>query len=158
MVNFIPAVNGFVFSRHRWSGLFKLLNGRQSELLAIFLKFSTIPFRPNKKNMCVSSYRPSLSLSHRPWVFFLLLFLVFYNWFFSQKNVFSFKSVFVATYIKTKFTKSVFVTFARCRQHVSRDQTVSQWKWSSNEPWHHVTDWKYRYTSSVFNKKYFKQI
>ena len=26
--------------------------------------------RPNKKNMCVSGYRPSLSLSHRPWVFY----------------------------------------------------------------------------------------
>ena len=42
------------------------------------------------------------------------------------KNVFSVKSVLVATYIETNFTKSVFVTFARCRQHVSRDQTVSQ--------------------------------
>ena len=84
---------------------------------------------------------------------FLLLFLVFYNWFFSQKKIFSFKSVFVASYIKNNFTKSVFVTFACCRQHVSRDQTVSQWKRSSNKPWHHMTDLKCRYTSSDFIKR-----
>ena len=95
---------------------------------------------------------PTVPKFKSPTLSFLLSFLVFYNWFFARKNVFSFKSVFVATYIKTNFTKSVFVTFVRRRQHVNRDQTVSQWKLSSNEPWHHVTDWKCRYTSYVFIK------
>ena len=95
---------------------------------------------------------PTVPKFKSPTLNFLLSVLVFYNWFFSQKNVFSFKSVVVVTYIKTNFTKSVFVAFAHCRQHVSRDQTVSQWKWSSNEPWYHVTDWKCRYNSSVFIK------
>ena len=88
-----------------------------------------------------------------PTLIFLLSFLFFYNWFFSQKNVFSFKSIFVVTYIKTNFnTKSVFATFARCRQHVSRDQTVSQWNEGATS---RDTTWqteKCRYTSSVFIK------
>ena len=110
-------------------------------------------FLGQTKNMCFRL--PTVPKFKSSTLSFLLSFLVFYNWFFSQKSVFSFKSVFVASYIKNNFTESVFVTFARCRQHASRDQTVSQWKWSSNEPWYHVTDWKIqcRYTSSVFIKR-----
>ena len=73
---------------------------------------------------------------------FLLSVFLFYNWFFSQKNVFSFKTIFVATYIKNNFTKSAYVTFTHSWQRVSRDQTVSHWNLRSNELWHHVTDWK----------------
>ena len=57
---------------------------------------------------------------------FLLSFLVFYHRFFSQKNVFSFKSVFVATYIKSE---SVFVTFAL----QSADNTSAKIKLLSNK-------------------------
>ena len=37
---------------------------------------------------------------------------------FLAENVFSFKSIFVASYIKNNFTKSVFATFVRSGQHV----------------------------------------
>ena len=101
---------------------------------------------------------PTVPKLRSPTLTFLLSFLVFYNWFFSQKSVFSFKSIFVATCIKNNFSKSVFVTFVRSWQHVRRDQTVSHWKWRSSGPWHQATDWKCRYSSSVFIKTYFRQI
>ena len=109
------------------------------------------------KNMCVSGYRPSPSLGHRPWFFYRRFWFFTINLFFSQRNVFSFKSIFVATYIKNNFTKSIFVTFARSGQHVSRDQTVSHWKWRNNEPWHRVTDWKMSIKQFCFYKTYFWQ-
>ena len=66
-------------------------------------------------------------------IFFIGVFGFFYNCFFSQKNVFSFQFIFVATYIKNNFSKRVFVAFERSGQHVSRDQTVR----------HHLTDWNW---------------
>ena len=112
--------------------------------------------RPNKIYVCFRL--PTVSkLGHRPWFFYCRFWFFTINWFFSQKNVFCFKSISVATYIKNNFTKSVFVTFARSGQHVSRDQTVSYWKWRNNEPWHRVTDWKMSIKQFCFYKTYFRQ-
>ena len=61
--------------------------------------------------MCVSGL-PTVPKFRSPTLIFLLSFLVFYNWFFSQKSVFNFKYIFVATSIKNNLiSKSVFVTF-----------------------------------------------
>ena len=94
------------------------------------------------KNTCVSGYRPSLGLGHRPW-FFYCCFWFFYNWFFSEKNVSTFKSQLtlkVTTCIKADCNKrleTICFWSVRARQkQVSRDQTVSKGKWRSNEPWY----------------------
>ena len=63
--------------------------------------------------MC--SRLPTVPKFKSPILSFLLSFLFFYNYIFSQKNIFSFKSIFVKNYNKTNFTKSIIVTFACCR-------------------------------------------
>ena len=68
---------------------------------------------------------PTIPKFRSPTLIFLLSFLIFCYWFFSQKSVFSFKSISVTTYIKNNFSKSVFVAFAHSWQQVRRDQTVS---------------------------------
>ena len=100
--------------------------------------------------MRASGYPPFLSLGHR--LSFFIVVFGFLQLIFLAEKCFKFQFYFVATYIKNNFTKSVFVTFVRCRQHVSRDQTVlaNENQWRSNEPRHHVADRKCRYVSSVF--------
>ena len=109
--------------------------------------------RPNKKNMCVSGYRPSLSLSHRPWVFHCRFWFFITD--FSRRKMFSVSSLFLLHLILKITSLKVFLSRLRTADNTSAEIKPffnSQWKWSSNEPWHHVTDWKCRYTSSVFIK------
>ena len=63
--------------------------------------------KAKQKNMCFRL--PTVPKFRSPTLIFLLLFLAFYSRFFSQKNVFNFKFIFVAAYMKNNFTKSVFV-------------------------------------------------
>ena len=60
------------------------------------------PSSKAKQKKCVCFRLLTIPKFRSPTLTFLLsFFLFFYNWFFSQKYVFSFKSVFVATYIKS---------------------------------------------------------
>ena len=83
-----------------------------------------------------------------PTLTFLMLFLGFYNCFFSQKNVFSDKSSFVTTYIKTDFTKSVeTICFCSIRALQTTRRPEIKLLASENEG-----------ATSRFYKKYFRQI
>ena len=103
--------------------------------------------------MCVSGYRQPLKLGHRPW-FFIVVFGILQLILLAGK-CFQFQVYFVATYITTSFTKRVSRAADNAsveikllanekKRGTSRDITWQAEKWG--------------YTSSVFIKKYFKQI
>ena len=102
--------------------------------------------------MCVSGYRPSLILGH-DLNFFIVVFGFFYNRFFSQKNVFSVKSILLHLILKITLQKvfcNVDDTWAEIKLRLAIE---------NEEATSHDTTWqteKCRYSSSVFYKKYLR--
>ena len=109
-----------------------------------------IHVRPNKKT-CVSGYRQPLSLGHRPW-FFIVVFGFLQLILFAEK-CFQFQVYFVATYIKTNFTKSVSSAADNTSVEIKLLASEKEGGTSRDIMWQ--TE-KWRYASSVFIKKVFQ--
>ena len=72
-----------------------------------------VPLRPNKKYVCFRL--PTVPMFRSLTLIFFIIVYGFLQLILLAEKCFQFKSIFVSTYIKTNFTKSVFVTFTCCR-------------------------------------------